>query len=89
MIWLNGWLWLIAAMVLAALELLAPGWVFMGLAASVGFMGVLLLTGLWGAGLPVTLVVTAILSGVVWLVLRRVAGVNKGQVRIWDRDINE
>lgn len=89
MIWLNGWLWLIAAFVLAALELLAPGWVFMGLAASVGLMGVLLLTGLWGAGLPVTLVVTAIMSGLVWLILRRVAGVSRGQVRLWDRDIND
>ena len=89
MIWLNGWLWLIAALVLAALELFAPGWVFMGLAASVGFMGVLLLTGLWGAGLPLTLVVTAALSGVVWLILRRVAGIRRGQVRIWDRDIND
>ena len=89
MIWLNGWLWLIAALVLAGLELFAPGWVFMGLAASVGFMGVLLLTGLWGAGLPLTLVVTAALSGVVWLILRRVAGIRRGQVRIWDRDIND
>ena len=37
----------------------------------------------------VTLVVTAILSGVIWLILRRVAGSNRGQVRRWDRDINE
>ncbi|MCS5600660.1 MAG: hypothetical protein NZ734_00490 [Paracoccus sp.] len=89
MSWLNGWLWLIAALALAALELFAPGWVFMGLAASVGLMGILLLTGLWRAGLAVTLVVTAILSGVIWLILRRVAGSNRGQVRRWDRDINE
>lgn len=86
---LNGWLWIIAALVLAALELFAPGWVFMGLAASVGLMGVLLLTGIWTAGLPVTLVVTAILSGIVWLILRRVAGGGRGRVRIWDRDIND
>lgn len=89
MIWLNGWLWLIAALVLAALELLAPGWVFIGLASAVGLMGVLLLTGLWSAGLPVTLVVTALLSGGAWFILRRIGGVRKGQVRIWDRDIND
>ena len=47
---------------LAALELFAPGWVFMGLAASVGLMGILLLTGLWRAGLAVTLVVTELLG---------------------------
>lgn len=88
MIWLNGWLWLIAALVLAVLELFAPGWVFMGLAASAAVMGALLLTGLWTAGLPVTLIVTAIMSGMVWLILRRVAGV-RGKARIWHRDIND
>ncbi|SIT03366.1 NfeD family protein [Paracoccus saliphilus] len=89
MIWLNGWLWIIAALVLAVLELFAPGWIFMGIAAAVGLMGLLLISGIWSAGLPLTLVVTAVLSGVIWLILRRVAGVNKGQVRIWDRDIND
>jgi membrane protein implicated in regulation of membrane protease activity len=89
MSWLNGWLWLIAALVLAGIELAIPGWAFMGLAAAVGLMGILLISGWWTAGLPVTLLVTAILSALVWLLLRRLAGVNKGQVRIWDRDINE
>lgn len=89
MIWLNGWLWIIAALVLAVLELVVPGWVFMGFASAIAAMGLLLLTGLWTAGLPVTLVVTAVLSAVVWLILRRVAGVQKGQVRRWDRDIND
>ncbi|MCF3972645.1 NfeD family protein [Paracoccus salsus] len=89
MMWLNGWLWIVAALVLAVFELLAPGWVFMGLAASIGLMGTLLLTGLWTAGLPVTLVVTAVMSGLVWLILRRVAKGSKGKARIWDRDIND
>ncbi|MBU3028656.1 NfeD family protein [Paracoccus marinaquae] len=87
--WLNGWLWIVLSLVLAVLELFAPGWVFMGLAAAVGLMGILLLTGLWSAGLPMTLVATALLSGLAWYLLRRVAGVKKGQVRIWDRDIND
>lgn len=89
MIWLNGWLWIIAALVLAVLELFAPGWVFMGIALAVGLMGLLLISGIWTAGLPLTLVVTAILSGLVWLILRRFARGSKGEVRIWDRDINE
>lgn len=89
MIWLNGWLWLIAALILAAVELLVPGWVFMGLAASVGLMGALLLAGVWTAGLPLTLVVTALLSAVAWLVFRRIWPSARGDVRIWDRDINE
>jgi membrane protein implicated in regulation of membrane protease activity len=74
----NGWLWLIAALALAAIELLVPGWVFMGLAASVGLMGVLLLSGLWTAGLPVTLVVTALISA---LVFRRLWPAGPGERR--------
>ncbi|WP_295044582.1 hypothetical protein [uncultured Paracoccus sp.] len=86
---MNGWLWLIAAFVLAAIELLVPGWAFMGLAASVGLMGVLLLTGLWTAGLPLTLVVTALLSAGAWLLFRRLWPNSRGDKRVWDRDINE
>ncbi|WCR10260.1 hypothetical protein JHW45_14480 [Paracoccus stylophorae] len=74
MIWLNGWIWIAAALILAALELLAPGWVFIGLAAAVGLMGVLMLSDIWSAGLPVTLMVTGIGASIVWLILRRVAG---------------
>jgi inner membrane protein len=78
---MNGWLWLIAALALAAVELLVPGWVFMGLAASVGLMGVLLLSGLWTAGLPVTLVVTALISALAWLVFRRLWPAGPGEKR--------
>jgi inner membrane protein len=86
---MNGWWWLIAGLVLAGIELLVPGWAFMGLAASVGLMGVLMLTGLWTAGLPVTLVVTALLSAVAWMLFRRVWPTSQGSRRVWDRDINE
>lgn len=89
MLWLNGWLWIIAALILAGLELAVPGWVFLGMAIAVAMMGLLLLADIWTATLPLTLVVTAILSGIVWLVLRRIVGIRKGQVRIWDRDIND
>ncbi len=86
---MNGWLWLVAALVLAAIELLVPGWIFMGIAGAVGLMAVLMLSGLWTAGLPVTLITTALVSAVIWLVLRRLAGSRKGQVKVWDRDIND
>lgn len=86
---LNGWWWLIAALLLTALELFAPGWVFMGIAGAVAVMGLALLTGFWTASLPITLIVTALLSGLIWYLLRRVAGVRDGQVRIWRDDIND
>ncbi|GLK66112.1 hypothetical protein F8A10_00480 [Paracoccus kondratievae] len=89
MVWSNGWLWIIVALVFAALELALPGWFFLGLAAAVLLMGLALLSGLWGGGLPLALVVTAILTGVIWLVLRRIFGTSRSEVRIWTRDIND
>ncbi|WP_374636426.1 hypothetical protein [Paracoccus sp. (in: a-proteobacteria)] len=86
---MNGWLWIIAALVLAALELALPGWFFLGAAIATGLVGLALLLGLWVGGLPMALVVTAILTGVIWLVLRRVFGTSRGEVKIWDRDIND
>ena len=89
MSWENGWIWLVAAVLLALAELLLPGWVFMGIAVATAIMGLVILIGLWPAGLPLALVVTALLSGVIWLILRRLYGQRDGQVRIWDRDIND
>ncbi|HRM74493.1 MAG TPA: hypothetical protein PLI13_07285 [Paracoccus sp. (in: a-proteobacteria)] len=86
---MNGWLWIIAALVLAALELALPGWFFLGAAIAVGLVGLALLAGLWTGGLPMALVVTAILTGVIWLILRRIFGTSRGEVKIWDRDIND
>lgn len=89
MIWSDGWLWLIAGVVLAGLELLLPGYVFLGLALAVATMGLALLLGLWVWGLPSALVATTLLSAAIWLGLRRMMGVQRGQVRLWDRDIND
>ena len=86
---MSGWIWIIAALVLAALELALPGWFFLGAAIAVGLVGLALLAGLWTGGLPMALVVTAILTGVIWLVLRRIFGTSRGEVKIWDRDIND
>lgn len=86
---MNGWLWIIVALVLAALELALPGWFFLGAAIAVGLVGLAFLAGLWTGGLPMALVVTAILTGVIWLILRRIFGTSRGEVKIWDRDIND
>ncbi|WP_231565672.1 pectate lyase [Paracoccus sanguinis] len=88
-VWTNGWLWIIAALLLALIEMILPGYVFLGLAAAVGVMGVVLLAGLWDWGLPAALVVTAVLSGVAWFGFSRMAGVDRSRTRIWHRDIND
>ena len=41
------------------------------------------------AGVPALILIFAVVSVVAWLVLRRVVGVREGQVKIWDRDIND
>ena len=86
---MSGWIWIIAALVLAALELALPGWFFLGAAIAVLLMGLALLLGLWTGGLPMALVVTAILTGLAWLVLRRIFGATRGAVTLWDRDLND
>ena len=35
------------------------------------------------------LLIFAVVSVLAWLVLRRMMGVREGQVKIWDRDIND
>lgn len=87
--WMNGWLWVIAAVLVGLVELILPGWLFLGTAIALLVMGIALLTGLWGWGLPGALIVTGILSFLAWFALRRLVGVHEGQVRIWDRDIND
>ena len=59
MIWATWWIWMIAGLSLAFLEVLVPGYIFLGFAL--------------GA----------------WRVLRKGLGGRQGQVKIWDRDINE
>jgi len=86
---MHGWVWIIAALVLGALEIVLPGWFFLGIALAVGVMGLAILVGIWTGGLPMALVVTAALSGAIWLGLRRIFGSSRGDVRIWTRDINE
>ncbi|TCP39706.1 NfeD family protein [Rhodovulum marinum] len=82
------WVWLAAAAGLAILEMLAPAYVFLGFAIGAAAVG----TALWfGLALtwPWLMLVFALVSLVAWLGLRAVLGVRKGQVKVWDRDINE
>lgn len=92
--WSLWWVWGIAALALATVEVLAPAYIFLGFALGASVVALLFLVGgpLGGAlagSLPLTLLVFAILSLVAWIALRRVVGVRKGQVKHWDRDIND
>ncbi len=92
MIWSEWWVWVAGALALAVLEVLVSGWIFLGFAIGAALVGLILALGgigLLGSSLPLTLVVFAVLSLAVWLVLRRLVGVREGQVKVWDKDINE
>ncbi len=92
--WTTWWVWAAAGLVLAILEVLAPGWIFLGFAIGAGLTGLLLLVGgplsaAVSVSLPILLLVFALLSLIAWLVLRRVFGLRGGSVQTFDHDINE
>ncbi|PWG15614.1 NfeD family protein [Salibaculum griseiflavum] len=88
--WFNEWwVWMAAAVALAILEVVAPGYIFLGFAIGAFFMGAMIGLGIAGFSLPWALVVFAVLSLVAFLALRRFFGIRNGQVKIWDRDIND
>ena len=88
MIWTLWWAWVVFGVALAVLEVLVPGFIFLGFAVGAVLVGVLVGVGVLGGSVPVLALVCAVLSLVAWIVLRRVVGVKDGQVKVWDKDIN-
>jgi len=88
-LWSAWWVWLCVAIVLGLLEIFAPGFIFLGFA--VGALSVSLVLLGFGSPfpLPVLILVFAILSLVAWLALRNVFSSRDGQVRTFERDIND
>ena len=88
-LWHLWWAWVAAGLGLGLLELVIPGYVFLGVSMGAVATGLLVALGLDGTSAPVLLMVFAMLSLVSWIAVRRVAGVRRGQVKRWDRDIND
>lgn len=89
MIWSLWWVWVAGGFALGILEVLMPGYIFLGFAIGAMLTGALVWLGLMGTSLPALLVVFALASLAAWAVLRCAFGVRQGQVKIWDRDIND
>ncbi len=83
------WVWMAAALVMAILEVLAPGFVFLGFAIGALAVSLILLNTGLVLGLPVLLLLFAGLSLVAWLALRRFFAMPKGQVKRFEGDIND
>nr|WP_323782516.1 hypothetical protein [Leisingera sp.] len=86
--WALWWVWGAAALALAILEVLVPGFVFLGFAIGAAAVALLLLAGA-GLGLPPLLLIFAVLSLAAWLVMRRYFALPKGQVKTFNHDIND
>jgi|JI10StandDraft_1071094.scaffolds.fasta_scaffold124181_5 membrane protein implicated in regulation of membrane protease activity len=82
------WAWVILGFVLGILEVALPGFIFLGFAVGAILTGVIVGLGIT-AGATALLLIFAVTSVVSWIVLRRLVGVRQGQVKVWDRDIND
>lgn len=82
------WAWMAAALVMAILEVVIPGYIFLGFAVGAFVVGLLMVIGI-GMGLAAKVLVFAILSLIAFVALRRLVGLRHGQVKVWDRDIND
>lgn len=89
MMWQVWWLWIVAGFALGVLEVIVPGFIFLGFAIGAALTGALIGLGLLTGGPAALVAVFAVLSLVAWLVLRRTMGVREGQVKIWHSDIND
>ena len=67
-LWSVWWLWLAGALVLGVVEMLLPGFIFLGFAIGAALTGLLLLAV--APSLPVLLLIFAALSLAAWLILR-------------------
>lgn len=83
------WVWGVGAIVLLGLEVMAPGFMFLGFGIGAGIVAVLLALGVFGTNVAVIALAFAVISLLAWLAMRQIFGVRKGQVKKWDTDIND
>ncbi len=87
-IWGLWWVWLAAALCLAILEVLVPGFIFLGFAIGAAVTALLVLLPLQ-LGLTALLAVFAGLSLIAWVILRRLFKSTDDQTRVIHDDINK
>lgn len=90
----SWWVWVLAGLGLAVLEVLLPAYIFLGFAIGAVVTGLMLWVGgpfaaLVGGAPSVVILVFVLISGAAWFGLRHWLGVREGQAKTWDRDINE
>ena len=87
-LWQLWWVWLAAALGLAILEMLAPGFIFLGFAIGAAIVALLVVLPV-GLGLSSLLAIFGIVSLIAWIILRRIFRSTNDQTRIFHEDINK
>ncbi|MEL6683172.1 MAG: hypothetical protein AAFQ09_11080 [Pseudomonadota bacterium] len=88
-LWTEWWVWMSGALILATLEVLIPGYIFLGFAIGAAVVGLMILFGISANGLALTLVIFSVLSLISYLIMRKAFGLKTGQVKVWETDVNE
>ncbi|CUH59674.1 MULTISPECIES: NfeD family protein [Thalassobacter] len=90
MLWATWWIWIVAAIILGILEMLAPAFVLLGFAIGAGLVGAGLGLGvLTGFGLPALMAIFAIASLAGWIGLRLMFRIKGDKPKTFDYDIND
>ncbi|MEE9387185.1 MAG: hypothetical protein V3U96_01125 [Paracoccaceae bacterium] len=89
MLWQEWWVWVVGGIALAVLEVIAPAFVLLGFSIGALAIGLLIALGVLGGSLQFMILIFAVISLLSWWGLRRVFGLQKGQVKIWEKDIND
>ncbi|MBC7180765.1 MAG: hypothetical protein H5U14_11865 [Roseovarius sp.] len=87
-LWHLWWVWLAAALGLAILEILVPGFIFLGFAVGAALIALLVLLPL-DLGLTALLALFALLSLAAWVILLRLFRAPDDQSRVIREDINK
>lgn len=82
------WVWICIALALGVVELLAPGFIFLGFGlGALAMAGVVLIAP--GINIPALLALFAVLSLIAWIILRMGFRKQSSGARIVTKDIND
>ena len=87
--WAVWWVWVVAGFALGVVEVLMPGFIFLGFAIGAVITGLLVAIGVLGGSMSALVLAFALASLAAWCLLRQVFGGRSGQVKQWDKDVND
>jgi len=87
--WAVWWVWVVGGFALGVVEVLMPGFIFLGFAIGAVITGLLVGIGVLGGSMSALVLAFALASLAAWLLLRQMFGGRSGQVKLWDKDVND